>query len=355
MLTHRYFLRFVILLVSLLRLIGTVSAENNIDFVVGDFMKSEGGNWNPAESSLENPFGIDFDSKGNLFVVELGGGRVHQIDPAGVQTQIAGDGSKSYQGDGGPAKQATFNGMHNCAITNDDQLLIADSWNHCVRRIDLKSGTIETVFGTGEEGFSGDKGDAKQAKFNFVMCISLNHAKEVLHIIDLKNRRVRNVDLKSGRVDTVAGNGDEGSPKNGDQAAASPLVDPRAVASDSQGNLYILERRGNALRVVRPDGTIHTCAGTGKRGHMDGEASQAQFGSPKHICVDDQDNVYVADDVNGAIRKYDPRTEQVSTVLGRGIGHPKIKLSHPHGVCFRDGSLYVLDSGNHRILRLTLP
>ena len=326
----------------------------DIEFVVGGYMQSEGGSWDPQESALKNPFGVDFDSKGNMYVVELVGGRVHRIDTEGQLTRIAGDGSKSYTGDGGPAIEATFNGMHNCAVTSDDQLLIADSWNHCVRQIDLASGKIDTLIGTGAEGFSGDGGPARDATFNFIMCISLDHAKKVLHIVDLKNRRVRNVDLQSGKVTTVAGNGQKGVPKNGAEATQSPLVDPRAAASDSNGNLYVLERGGNAIRVVRPNGKIFTVAGPGHQGHDDGPAKKATFGSPKHICTDGEGNLYVADDLNGAIRKYDPKTKQVETVLGKGYGDRRIRLLHPHGVCIHDGTLYVVDSGNHRILSMPI-
>jgi sugar lactone lactonase YvrE len=341
------------LLVLFLSQVSCDSAE--VEFIVGGYMQSERGNWDPQESPLTSPFGIDFDSKGTMYVVELSGGRIHRVDSDGDLARIAGDGSKSYTGDGGPAIDATFNGMHNCAITSDDQLLVADSWNHCVRRIDLASGKIDTIIGTGSEGFGGDGGPAGEATFNFVMCISLNRSKRILHVVDLKNRRIRNVDLQSYKVSTVAGNGEKGLPKNGTQAAESPLMDPRAVASDGNGRLYVLERSGNALRVVRPDGSIHTVAGTGDKGHQDGPALQATFGSPKHLCTDDHGNVYIADDTNGAIRKYDPRTKSVETVLGKGVGDKRIRLSHPHGVCIRDNTLYVVDSGNNRILSVMVP
>jgi len=88
------------------------------------------------------------------------------------------------------------------------------------------------------------------------------------------------------------------------------------------------------------------------RGGRDGPPLQARFGAPKHVCVDAEDNVYIADDVNRAIRKYDPGAHTVSTVLGRGRGNPAVELSHPHGVCFEQGKLAVVDTGNNRILRL---
>ena len=344
----------VLVLVALQPLANSNAFAENVQVVIGGLMEGEGGSWDKESSPLKHPFGIDFDSAGNMYIVELAGGRVHRRDRSGDLNTIAGDGSESYRGDGGPAEAATFNGMHNCAITEADELLIADSWNHCVRRINLKELVIDTIAGTGKEGFSGDDGAAKAASFNFVMCITLSHDKQTLHIVDLKNRRVRDMDLRSGKVTTVAGNGERGAPTNGARATSSPLVDPRAAASDRQGNLYILERGGHALRVVSTDGTIRTVAGNGKKGFRDGPALQAQFGSPKHVCTDHDGNVYIADDQNGAIRKYDPKTQSVTTLLGRGIGDDKIRLLHPHGVCIHNGTLYIIDSGNHRILSMRL-
>ena len=325
--------------------------EPKVTVVLGSLLPSEGG---PADaaSPLTSPFGIDFDSKGNMFIVELSGGRVHRLDAEGTLATIAGDGSQGYTGDGGPAAKATFNGMHNVAVTPDGDVYIADSWNHCVRKIDGASGTIDTIAGTGEAGFSGDGGPATKATFDFVMCITLNAANDALYVADLKNSRIRKIDLVTGVVQTAAGNGERGVPIDGADATNSPLVDPRAVTVDSHGRVYILERGGHALRAGGPDGKIRTVAGTGERGFRDGPALEAQFVSPKHVCVDDHDNVFIADDGNRAIRKYDPKDRTVSTVLGRGRGKPKVELLRPHGVCFEGGTLYAVDTGNNRVLKV---
>ncbi|MHB8901960.1 MAG: NHL domain-containing protein, partial [Thermoguttaceae bacterium] len=332
----------------------TLPAEPAVSVVVGNLLPAEGGPAG-APSPLKAPFGVDFDAQGTMFLVELEGGRVHRLSSDGRLATIAGDGSRSYRGDGGPAAGATFNGMHNVAVTPDGTLYIADSWNHCVRQIDPRSGDIATLAGTGQAGFGGDGGPASQATFDFLMCVSLNPANDTLFVADLQNRRIRAVDLKSKVVRTVAGNGLAGVPRDGADATQSPLVDPRAVAVDSQGTVYVLERSGHALRSVAPDGTIRTVAGTGRQGFRDGPALQAQFASPKHVCVDDSDNVYIADDLNAAIRKFDPRTNTVSTVLGRGRGAPPLELLHPHGVCFDRGRLYAVDMGNNRILSIDVP
>ena len=99
---------------------------------------------------------------------------------------------------------------------------------------------------------------------------------------------MRRIDLKTGIVTTVAGNGKKGIPTDGDLARSAPLVDPRAVAIDGRGNLYILERGGHALRVVDRSGKIRTVAGTGKQGDSGdgGKALEARLNGPKHLCVD---------------------------------------------------------------------
>lgn len=329
-------------------------AEQSPDvFVVGNYLVSEGGSWNPKDGPLRGPFGIDFDGSGVMYIIELSRGCLHRRTDDGRIETLRSEHPKGYGGDGKPVSKAQFNGPHNCVATADGRLLIADSWNHCVRAVDLESLEVSTIAGNGVAGFSGDGGPATNAEFDYTMSIALDPSGTTLHIADLKNRRVRNMDLTSGRVETVAGTGKRAEPVEGQPAADNPLVDPRAAASDHQGNLYILERSANCLRVVRKDGTIHTVAGTGERGWRDGDAAQALFGSPKHLCCDPEGNVYIADDLNGAIRKFDPRTRRVSTVLGRGHGASRVTLKNPHGVQWHEGTLYVVDTGNARILRLS--
>jgi len=302
---------------------------------------------------LESPFGVDFDKQDNMYIVELSGGRVHKFDPAGTLTTIAGNGTRGYSGDNGPARDATFNGMHNVAVTPAGDLYISDSWNHCVRKIDGQTGIITTIAGTGKPGFSGDGGPASQATFNYLMCVSLNPANDRLYLADLKNLRIRMVDLKTGIVSTVAGNGEKGIPTAGTAAVESPLVDPRAVAVDSKNNVYILERGGHALRMVTPDGRIRTVAGTGRKGGADGAALTAGLNSPKHLAIDRKDNVIIADDQNRRIRLYEPGKALLTSLLGSGVQKPGRRLLRPHGVCVHeDGSIFVVDTGHHRILRL---
>jgi hypothetical protein len=297
------------------------------------------------------PFGIDFDRAGNGYVVEMAGGeRVLKIDTAGKLSVFAGTGDKGDSGDNGPAPGARFNGMHSLATGRGGDIFIADTWNNRIRRIE--GGKIFAFAGTGKRGFSGDGGPARDAEFGNVYCVAFDAPKENLFVADLDNRRIRAINIKSGIVTTVAGNGQRGVPVDGARAKEAPLVDPRAVALDSKGAIYILERSGHALRKVDRDGTIRTVAGTGKKGNADGEALKAEFNGPKHICVDANDDVIIADTDNHAIRKYLTKENRVVRIAGAESGESRLK--QPHGVNMdKNGALYIADSLNNRVLKTT--
>ncbi|HYV32241.1 MAG TPA: hypothetical protein VEO53_14200 [Candidatus Binatia bacterium] len=317
----------------------------------------------PTDASLSAPFGVDFDQAGNLYLVELTGFRVRKLDKAGLLRVVAGTGLKGDAGDNGPALQARFNGLHSLAVAPMGDLFLADTWNNRVRKIDAMTGKVTPVAGTGQQGYGGDDGPATKATFGGVYCVSLDAKGEQLLLADLDNFRIRAVNLRTGRVRTVAGNGQKGVPIDGALAVASPLVDPRAVVSDAQGRIYILERSGNALRAVEPDGTIRTVAGTGQKGNTgDGDdARQATLNGPKHLCLDLDGNVVIADTENHVIRQYLPRQGKIIRLAGtgskgsRGVGGPPLalELNQPHGVhVHADGSLYVSDSSNNRVLKI---
>lgn len=317
-----------------------------------------------SEPKIQSPFAVDSDPKGNLYFCEMTGNRIGRIDRKGFVTIIAGTGQKGNDGDGGPAAKATFNGMHNLAVAPDgDALFVADTWNNRIRRIDLKTGTVAAFAGTGTREFAGDGGSPLSARFGGVYCLAIEPRGERLYIADLDNRRIRAIDLRKNIVTTVAGNGQKGLPADGAEAANSPLLDPRAVAVDGKGNIYILERSGNALRVVDRQGRIRTVVGTGKPGATgdDGDARQATLNGPKHLCVDRDGNVLIADTENHLIRKYLPSEGKIVRVAGTGKkgntgvgGSPlQAELAQPHGVYVHpNGDLYIADSSNDRILRI---
>ncbi len=185
----------------------------------------------------------------------------------------------------------------------------------------------------------------------------------MLYVADLDNRRIRRIDLRMGIVATVAGNGTKGAPADGAEARSAPLVDPRAVALDQRGNVYILERGGHALRVVGRSGKIRTVAGDGQPGDSGdgGDARHARLNGPKHLCVDAQGNVLIADTENHRIRVYRPEDKTIQKLAGtgrkgaNGLGGPPAdaELSQPHGVTIGPGGIvYIADSSNNRILKI---
>ena len=168
------------------------------------------------------------------------------------------------------------------------------------------------------------------------------------------------MNMQTGIVKTVAGNGRPGVPADGADAVGSALADPRAVCVDSKGNIYILERGGHALRVVDKAGKIRTVAGTGKKGFSGdgGDALKAEMNGPKHLYPDLQDDILICDAENNVVRKYIAATGKMTRVAGtdkKGAALDadplKTKLARPHGVYVHtDGTIYIVDSYNERVL-----
>lgn len=318
----------------------------------------------PASSiQLNGPFGVDWNRAGEMFLVEIAGHRVMKVDARGQLSLVAGTGAKGGSGDDGPGAQAAFNGMHSLVITPEGQILVADTWNNRVRRIDPGTGKVHAFAGTGEKGFGGDGGEAQAARFTGVFCVALDPQGTQLIITDLDNRRIRSVNLKTLKVATLAGNGKKGIPADGSKAMESPLADPRAACMDDQGNLYILERGGHALRVVNSQGIIRTVMGTGKAGSkgVGGPALETEMNGPKHLSVDRDGTVLIADTENHRILRYNPNEGKSSLVAGTGkkgsagLGGPpeQVELFQPHGILASpQGELYITDSMNHRILKI---
>jgi sugar lactone lactonase YvrE len=309
-----------------------------------------------TQAVLKEPFGTEFDAAGNIWIVEMvAGNRLLKIDPAGVLHHVAGELSPGFAGDGGPALQARFNGPHNLAVRAIGDILIGDTWNGRVRRLDPATGTVATL--------PGWQAPAGRERGNGPYCITLSPDGDKLHIADL--RQVHELDLASGRCRVVAGNGEKGLPQDGAVATEAPLVDPRAAAMDRDGNLYVLERNGHALRVVSPDGRIRTVVNaSGKKGAEGdgGPALQATMSGPKHLCIDRDGSVLIADAENHLIRRYLPASGRLVRVAGTGKrgaagvgGDPlQCELARPHGVTVHpvSGELFITDSYNNRILRI---
>jgi DNA-binding beta-propeller fold protein YncE len=346
-----------------------------------------GGDGTPAlKAELIQPFGVTFQGARILIVEGPGGERLRTIDDNGKIATLAGkEGVKGDEGDRRSGEDVLFNGVHAIVTGPTATAFIADTGNFRVRKYDFIDKTVTAFAGTGVKGYSGDGGPARSAKFGGCYCVAFNADQSALFITDLDNRRIRRVDMKTGFVFTAAGNGEKGVPKDGEDALKQPLVDPRAHALDREGNLWILERGGHALRVVDPKGKIRTVAGTGKPGMGTGKALEAALNGPKHLCIDYDGSVLIADTENHRILRYSPKTGLLTPVAGTGkagkslvepakkpgppdkkpaepdkkgegpVSDPlKAELKQPHGVFVHPttGELYIADTGNGRILKI---
>jgi DNA-binding beta-propeller fold protein YncE len=339
-----------------------VAAADKLVLVAGGGDGADGSE--ATKAKLVQPFGVDFAPDGTFYVVEMAKGeRLRVIDPQGKLLTVAGTGEKGNAGDNGPGGKATFNGMHSLAVGPQGKVYLADTWNNRVRVFDPGTGLVSAFAGTGEKGFAGDGGPAAEAKFGGVFCVAFDPVlKEFLFVTDLDNRRIRRVHVPTGVVITVAGSGQKGVPTDGGIATEQPLVDPRAAAADRDGNLWVLERGGHALRVVDASGKIRTVAGTGKPGMGTGKALEAAMNGPKHLCIDRDGTVLIADTENHRIVRYNPRDGTLTAVAGTGKkgtagvgGDPlKAEFNQPHGVIVhpKTGDIYISDASNGRVLKI---
>ena len=354
-------MRCVLLLAScLLLLCASAPAADKLVLVAGGGELTDGNK--AAKAKLIQPFGVDF-LEDHTYIVEMAKGeRLRMINEKGEIYTLAGiEGKKGHTGDGGPGEKATFNGMHSLAI-GPGGVYLADTWNNCVRLCDPVADKVTAFAGTGEKGFSGDGGPAKDAKFGGCFCVSFDPLMRNLYITDLDNKRIRKVDMKTKIVTTVAGNGEKGVPKDGEDATKQPLVDPRAHAVDKDGNIWILERGGHALRVVDAKGKIRTVAGTGKAGMGVGKGLEAAMNGPKHLCIDKDGSVLIADTENHRIVRFNPKDGTIALVAGTGKrgktlgeGDPlKADFNQPHGVIVhpKTGDIYISDASNGRVLKI---
>ena len=247
---------------------------------------------------------------------------------------------------------------HEIALDARGHLYIAERDSHVVRKVDGRTGVISTLAGTGVAGFSGDGGAAAKAQLRQPHSIALDRDGRLL-VCDVGNHHIRAVDLSTGRIETIGGTGDRLPTPDGAPLGGTPLNGPRTLVVDRDGTIYLALREGHAIYRIAPETrTLHHLAGTGEQGFAGdgGPARVAKLGGPKGLALRRR-SLYVADTENHAIRRIDLDRSSITTVLGTGVrgdgpdGDPlRCKLNRPHGLfAAADGRLYVGDSENHRI------
>jgi sugar lactone lactonase YvrE len=233
--------------------------------------------------------------------------------------RFAGNGQAGYSGDGFLAKNAQLNGPAGLAVDKENNVYVVEIFNNAVRKIDYKTGIITTVAGNGENGFAGDGGLATQAKLNCPEGVFVDGSYNI-YIADTFNQRIRKVDSKTGIINTIAGNGETGYGGDGGDACKAKLNRPCGVVVDSRGNVYISDYGNDRIRKVDNHGKISTFAGTGMHGYGGdgGPAENAALNDVYGLAIDKYDNIYIVDSLNFAIRKVDSDTGTISTVIGKG-------------------------------------
>jgi DNA-binding beta-propeller fold protein YncE len=312
-----------------------------------------------SDTQVNNPYGMAMGPDGALYFCDLDNQRIRRLDLKTKQvTTIAGNGTRGYAGDGGPATAAALNMPHELAFDRAGNIYVADRDNHVIRKIDRRTGLISTAAGTGKPGFSGDGGAGPQAQLRQPHSVIVDRDGTLL-ICDIGNQRIRRLDPATGTITTYAGTGEAKPAPDGAPVNGTPLTGPRTLALASNGDLYLALREGNAIyRIDRRTQTLHRIAGTGKQGYGGdgGPALEAMLGGPKGLTLDDDRYLYAADTENHAVRRIDLKSRVITTVVGtgkRGDGPEPSPLaclmSRPHGVLFAKGTLYVSDSEAHRI------
>jgi DNA-binding beta-propeller fold protein YncE len=335
-----------------------------ITTVVGTGIPGYTGDGGPADKAqINNPFFCPFDRDGNLFVAEAGNNIVRRVERGfGRVSTIAGSGRKGYDGDNGPATKAAFNDLVAIALSENGDIYIIDRLNCRVRRYDAKSGLVTTVAGDGTKAYGGDGGPGSKAQIKEPHdCVF--DGKDGLLIADVADSRVRRLDLKTGIISTIAGTGVKVRSGDGGPADKAGFAGSRALAVDPRNSdIYVVEREGNAIRHIDGrTGIVTPFAGIGKKGYEGdgGPAAKAAFNGPKGLFCDTKGNLHVVDTENHAIRCIEAATGIITTVAGgrrgpEGDGGPATAagLDRPHGVSLGpDGALYIADSENHRIRR----
>jgi NHL repeat-containing protein len=272
--------------------------------VAGSGEEGDSGDGGPATSArLRQPWGLALDSASNVFIADIRSHVIRKVTPDGTISTVAGTGNAGYSGDSGPATAAALNEPVGIALDHAGYLYIADGANNRIRKV-APNGIISTVAGTGNAGYSGDGGPATSAQLNLPGDVALDQT-GCLYIVDLGNRRVRVV-TQSGTINTVAGNGQGGFSGNGVPATLAQLDTPAGIAIDNKGNLYITDYgRGARIRQVTPGGIISTVAGTDHEGYAGdgGPAISAWLDQPLRVAVDSAGNLYISDTNNDRIRK----------------------------------------------------
>ncbi len=321
-----------------------------------------------TETSLNNPSGVRVAADQSVFIAESGSNLVRRVAPDGTITTIAGNGRAGFSGDGGPATAASLSGPSDVAITADHSVLIADSGNNRIRKI-APDGTITTIAGGAATSPPDDPdtlrangGPATDAQLDNPSALAVAADGSIV-IADSGHNALRLVAV-DGTISTIAGNGEPGFSGDGGAATAATLNDPQGVAVYPDGTILVADLLNNRVRQIARNGVITTVAGTGQPGFSGdgGPATAATLSSPVGVAIPPDGTIVIAD--FGAdeqrVRKV-ARDGTISTIAGNGqtgfsgdgAQATAASLSSPSGVAAAsDGSVVIADSKNNRVRKV---
>jgi sugar lactone lactonase YvrE len=312
------------------------------------------GDGGPATAAiLASPSGVGVNGAGDILIVDALNNRIRTISAVtGIIRTTAGSTDTTNGGDNANATAATLNLPQGIAFSPAGDLYITDSLNQRIRKVNVATGVITTVAGNGDTGYFNDDGPAQNATLYSPEGIAFDLSGN-LYIADSFNDRIRRVSLQTGIITTVAGNDDRGFSGDGGLATSAQLNFPRGVAVDSTGNIYIADTANHRIR--RVDAATHvitTIAGTGRRGFSgdDGPARAAALNAPQTILLDSAGNLFIADTGNSRVRKISATAGTITTIAGDGnLG----SIGKPEGLAIdAAGNLFISDFLNSRIVRL---
>ena len=317
-------------------------------------------------AQINGQYAVAYDGAGNMFIADASNNVIRMVAAGtGLISTVAGDGTAGFGGDGAAATLAKLNTPVGVAIDGSGNIYIADQINHRIRMLDVSTGIINTVAGTGTAGFSGDGGSPVSAMLNRPFGITLYGGN--YYIADRSNDRVRKVNTTTNIISTVAGSGTVGFSGDGGPATTANLNRPEFVAFDAAGNLYIVDNGNNRIRSVDGSGIINTEAGDGSTTYAgDGSSSVATgLNTPVAIAFDASNNYYIADMGNNAVRHINSATGIITTTAGTGTAGyngecispvTTAQLTLPSGLVIDpSGDLVISDRGNNRVRKITPP
>lgn len=340
-----------------------VDGSGTITSVAKEVKGYNGDNIPANSATLYNPVGVAADGNGNLYIADSTNKRVRKVDGGGTITTVAGDGSSLLSGNCDGLSPTATGFIPVDAINDNAGNLYFIGNNHQVCKID-STGNMTRIAGITTTGFSGDNGQATQARLNTSQSLALDSLGN-LYIADSVNYRVRKVDASTGIITTVAGNGTNADSGDGGAAIDASFRFPGGIALDSSDRLYIADANANRIRRVDGDGIITTIAGTGIGGYAgdDGPATSAELNRPYGIAIDEVGNLFIADSNNERVRMVNT-SGNIVTIAGdgsRGFSGDNgpataAQLYSPQDVAVdNQGNLYIADSSNQRIRKVELP